>query len=111
MRCGGTCESGPGRGDWLWLSVVGNHLTVAGVAQLLKRTGEVAGVPGLRAHLFRRAWCHYSLAAGVDSLDVQTLAGWTTGAQLARYGAVLRTQRALDAARAHPVAQIVRKGR
>jgi integrase/recombinase XerC len=93
----------------LFLSRYGVALGYGGVAVMLKSRGDAAGIVGMRPHLLRHSWCHYSLDGGVGDSNVITLAGWTSGRQLARYGRALAVQRAAAAARANPVGNILRK--
>jgi site-specific recombinase XerD len=96
---------GPGT---LFLNVRGERLTPSGVGTLLHQLGDAAGVPGLRPHLFRHAWTHYSLEDGMREHDIMKLAGWTTGKQLERYGASMAEQRAISAGHAHSVARAIK---
>lgn len=59
---------------------------------MLTARGDAAGIPNMHSHLLRHAWCHYSLDGGVGDSNVITLAGWTSGRQLARYGRALAVQ-------------------
>jgi integrase/recombinase XerC len=93
----------------LFLSRYGVGLGYGGVAVMLAARGGAAGIPNMHPHLLRHAWCHYSLDGGVGDSNVITLAGWTSGRQLARYGRALAVQRATAAARANPVANVLRK--
>jgi integrase len=78
---------------------------------MLKARGDAAGIQAMHAHLLRHAWAHYSLDSGVGDSNVITLAGWTSGRQLSRYGRALAVQRATAAARANPVATNVLRRR
>ena len=90
--------------DFLFSGRTGKPLTGAGIAEMLARLGERAGVPGLRAHLFRHRWVHAALEGGqLGERNIITLAGWTSSKQLGRYGASLASERARAAAHAHPV--------
>jgi site-specific recombinase XerD len=93
----------------LFLSRFGIALGYGGVAIMLKARGDAAGIPSMHAHLLRHAWAHYSLGSGVGDSNVITLAGWTSGRQLARYGRALAVQRATAAARANPVGRVLRQ--
>jgi integrase len=103
VRAAGTGEPS------LFTTKEGNRLGYSGVGQMLQRRGKQAGVPGLRPHLFRHSWAHYSLSAGVQERNLITLAGWTTGAQLARYGASMATVRARADGHAHNVGAMLRQ--
>jgi integrase len=58
--------------------------------------------------MFRHSWAHYSLAAGVGESNLMQLAGWSSADMLRRYGAVLAQERAIAAARAVQVGQVMR---
>ncbi|MEX0625771.1 MAG: tyrosine-type recombinase/integrase [Chloroflexota bacterium] len=47
---------------WLWLGEKG-RMTDSRIAQLLRRRGRLAGIPGLHAHQFRHSYAHAWLAA------------------------------------------------
>ncbi len=85
----------------------GRRLTASAIGYMLKRRGKQAGVPGLRPHIMRHAWAHSNLADGVAEHDLMTLAGWTTTAQISRYGAALATERALAAGKARSAVRLV----
>lgn len=89
--------------EFLWTGRTGAPLTAAGIAEMLARLGKRAGVPGLRAHLFRHRWVHAALAGGMGESNIITLAGWTSSKQLGRYGASLASERARAAAHALPL--------
>ncbi|MDG0868009.1 tyrosine-type recombinase/integrase [SAR202 cluster bacterium JH702] len=94
---------------WLWLSNSGRkryresgRLTAGGVNQILDRRAEQAGLRHISPHVFRHSWVHHSLAKGLGEGNVAEIAGWSpssAAAMLARYGAVHRRERALDADR------------
>jgi integrase/recombinase XerC len=91
----------------LFTSSNGRRLTASAIGYMLKRRGKQAGVPGLRPHIMRHAWAHSNLADGVAEHDLMTLAGWTTTAQISRYGAALATERALTAGKARSAVRLV----
>lgn len=95
-------------GPELFTSLRRDRMSLSGISQTLSRIGEAAGVPGLRPHLFRHAWAHYSLSAGMQEHDLMELAGWTTTKQIGRYGKALAQQRAIAAGRAVQVGQIIK---
>jgi integrase/recombinase XerD len=92
----------------LFLNQWGQRLGYAGIGQILERRGRQAGIDGLHPHVLRHTWAHHARRAGVNDSEVITAAGWTTGAQLARYGRAGAVQRAREAFHAHPVAGFVR---
>lgn len=93
----------------LFTGTRGGDLTSSGLGQLLYRLGREAGIPGLRAHMFRHAWTHYLLESGMREHDIMVLAGWSSGRQLERYGSALAEQRAVTAGRNYDVARLVRE--
>jgi site-specific recombinase XerD len=84
---------------WFWLGRKG-RLGETGLAQLIRERGLQAGLPGLHAHLFRHAYAHAMLAAGMQESDLMAVAGWKSPEMLRRYAASTRAERALTAARA-----------
>ncbi|HEX3784041.1 MAG TPA: tyrosine-type recombinase/integrase [Pseudonocardiaceae bacterium] len=83
----------------LWLGLRG-HLTDEGIKQMLKRRGELAGVPNLHAHRFRHTLAHaWQLNAGNET-DLMRIMGWKSREMLGRYGASAADQRAHASARA-----------
>lgn len=93
----------------LFVSRSGRRLTPGGVGQLITRTGELAGVPSLRPHVFRHTWAHYLLESDMKEHDICQLAGWTTTKQLGRYGASRAQDRAIVAGLRNSVTDRVRR--
>jgi integrase len=79
---------------WLWLGR--GHLQPAGVAQMIGRRAEEAGLAGIHPHVFRHAFAHAWLAAGNSESALMRVAGWKSRSMLARYGASLADERARE---------------
>jgi integrase len=86
----------------LFVSRTGVPLSYSGLGQMMARLGRDCGVH-VRAHLFRHTWADAARRSGMNDSDIMELAGWTTGAMLRKYAAATAQERALEAARAHPV--------
>jgi site-specific recombinase XerD len=87
-----------GHTDALWLSLKG-ALTDSGVAQILKRRCDQAGLPRLNPHRFRHTFSHEFRAAGGSEGDLMYLAGWSSTTMAHRYGRSAAAERARDAHR------------
>jgi len=84
----------------LWLGRKG-PLRASGLAELVRDRGRAAGISGrLHPHLFRHAYAHSMLAAGMQETDLMAVVGWKSRDMVARYAASTRAERALVAARA-----------
>ena len=84
----------------VWLGRKG-PLRESGLAELVRDRGREAGIAGrLHPHMFRHAYAHSMLAAGMQETDLMAIAGWKSREMVARYAASTRAERALVAARA-----------
>lgn len=79
----------------LWLGKNG-RLTTKGVQQMFADKSTQLG-RRLHPHMLRHMFSHTYLANGGNEGDLQTLGGWQSREVMARYGASMRTERALDA--------------
>ena len=83
----------------LWLGRKG-PLRESGLAELVRDRGRQAGIGDrLHPHMFRHAYAHSMLAAGMQETDLMAVVGWKSREMVARYAASTRAERALAAAR------------
>ena len=83
----------------LWLGRKG-RLGETGLAQLIRTRAAAVGLEGVHPHLFRHAYAHSMLAAGMQETDLMEVAGWKSREMVARYARSTRAERAIKAARA-----------
>lgn len=83
----------------LWLGRKG-RLRETGLAKLVRERCAAAGLEGVHPHLFRHAYAHSMLAAGMQETDLMEVAGWRSREMVARYAKSTRAERAIKAARA-----------
>lgn len=87
---------------WLWLGTRGHgidHLGASGIAQMLTRRGDQAGVADCHAHRFRHTFSDAWLASGGNVDDLMNIAGWSTIAMPLRYAKGRGAARAAEAHR------------
>lgn len=82
----------------LWLGLR-EPLGQDGIDAVLRKVAARAGVDAFHVHRLRHTYAHRFLKAGGQERSLMTLAGWSSPAMLARYGATLQEERALDEAR------------
>lgn len=80
----------------LWIGHRG-PVTRKGVPSILAKRAELAGIGHIHPHQLRHSWAHRAKASGASTEDLQNLGGWSDAKVMARYGAALAQQRALDA--------------
>jgi site-specific recombinase XerD len=83
----------------LWLGARNMALTVSGVAQMLRRRSDQAGIPHVHPHQLRHTAAHVWHDQGGSEADAMALFGWASAEMPRRYGASARTERAHRAAR------------
>jgi site-specific recombinase XerD len=80
---------------WLWLGTRG-RLTDSGIAQAVRRRGQLAGIAGVHPHELRHAWRHHMDRAGASRETLMALGGWESDAMLRRYASSAANERALE---------------
>ena len=79
----------------LWLPEKGDvPLSPNGVKLMLRRRGELAGVPDVHAHRWRHNFAHEWKLAGGDIGDLMVVLGWASDDMPRRYGASAAAERA-----------------
>jgi site-specific recombinase XerD len=84
---------------WLWLGIQGrntSHMTSEGLRDMLRRRGELAGVPGVHPHRYRGTAAHELLRAGAGREVVQRVLGWKTSDMVDHYTGELADERARE---------------
>jgi site-specific recombinase XerD len=82
------------RPEW-WLGLRG-PLTASGVAQILARRSDAAGLDRIHPHQFRHSFAHEWVRAGGPETDLMRIMGWDSPQMLQRYGASAASERARE---------------
>jgi site-specific recombinase XerD len=80
---------------WLWLGTRG-RLTESGIAQAIRKRGQLAGIAGLHPHELRHAWMHHMDRAGASRETLMAIGGWSSDAMLRRYASNTANERAIE---------------
>ncbi len=72
-------------------------LTGSGIAQMIERRCDEAGVPRVHPHQFRHTWAHQFKLSGGDRGDLKRMGGWKSDQMVDRYGASAADERARSA--------------
>jgi site-specific recombinase XerD len=83
----------------LWLGSRGVALTPSGIAQMVERRANQAGIGHVNVHRFRHTFAHNWLSSGGSEGDLEQLAGWSGPQMVRRYGRSAASARALEAHR------------
>lgn len=75
--------------EWLWLGgrSRADRLTDSGIAQMLRRRCDEAGISRIHPHQLRHTFAHEFKLAGGNDAELQHLGGWRSPQMLQRYGA------------------------
>jgi site-specific recombinase XerD len=82
----------------MWLGLRGK-LGAGGVAQMLYRRCDEAGIPRLHPHMLRHTWAHLMKAQGAGEGDLMALGGWSSPTMVHRYGKSAAVARAHETGR------------
>ena len=99
-----TARAKAGKGDErnkdapLWIARSGGPLTHIGIAAMVRRRGEQAGLT-VHAHQLRHRWAHHLKSKGMSDENLMSLGGWKNRDIMERYGRAATADRALEAYR------------
>jgi integrase/recombinase XerD len=83
----------------LWLGDVGRGFGYSALHAALRTRAEAAGIRGFHPHVLRHTFAHRWKAARGSEEGLMAVAGWRSRTQLARYGASVASERALEEGR------------
>lgn len=83
----------------LWLGSRGTRLTVSGIAQMLERRSDQAGIEKIHPHQLRHTSAHHWADGGGNDGDAMALFGWKSADMPRRYGRSAQVDRAQRASR------------
>lgn len=84
----------------LWLgSLRKEALTISGIAKMIDRRCEEAGIDHVRPHQFRHTFAHVWQVNDGNETDLMRLMGWTSRQMLVKYGRSAADERAREAHR------------
>jgi integrase/recombinase XerD len=81
----------------LWIGRLGEPMTHVGIASVVRRRAEQAGLTGIHAHMLRHRWADGLKREGASDEVLMQLGGWKSRVVMERYGRGAAAGRALEA--------------